>query len=235
LTQRSKQRAASAALLVCALLAIASSPAAAPPRPYHIELIANPAAPFPFLSKFGTMTLHIYPAGVRADTLWLNGFSRNGAPTVTVENPYARMYTVVPMSEITNVMRKMAKDDSQSPARPSIAPPVSGRVNGIAARRYRLMYGPEAWIDVWTTSVIPENPQLRRIVTAFVRGVSPPTAESIQSIPGTPIYVELNFHHYKKLPLVRLKRFSSSNVGQENALNIGTLYFKAPLLDQIWK
>jgi len=209
--------------------------ASAQPRPYHIELIANPAAPFPFLSKFGTMTLHIYPAGVRADTLWLNGFSRNGTPTVTVENPYGRMYTVIPMSEITNVIRKMADDDVPSPIPPAIAPPISGRVNGITARRYRLIYGPEAWIDVWTTEVIPENPQLRTIVTAFVRGVSPATAESIKSIPGTPIYVELNFRRYKKLPLVRLKRFSLSNVGQENALKVGMLYFKAPLLDQIWK
>jgi len=208
--------------------------ATAPPTPYHIELVANPAAPFPFLSKFGTMTLHIYPAGVRADTLWLNGFSRNGTPTVTVENPYGRMYTVMPVSEITSIMRKMANEDVQSSA-PSIAPPVSGSVRGIAARRYRLLYGPEAWIDVWTTQVIPENPQLRTIITAFIRGVSPPTAESIQSIPGTPIYVELNFRRYKKLALVRLKRFSLSNVGQENALKVGTLYFKAPLLDQIWK
>src|SRR5712691_10354465 len=208
--------------------------ATAQPKPYHIELVANPAAPFPFLSKFGTMTLHIYPAGVRADTLWLNGFSRNGTPTVTVENPYGRMYTVMPVSEITSIMRKMANEDVQSSA-PSIAPPVSGSVRGIAARRYRLLYGPEAWIDVWTTQVIPENPQLRTIITAFIRGVSPPTAESIQSIPGTPIYVELNFRRYKKLALVRLKRFSLSNVGQENALKVGTLYFKAPLLDQIWK
>jgi hypothetical protein len=208
--------------------------ATAPPKPYHIELVANPAAPFPFLGKFGTMTLHIYPAGVRADTLWLNGFSRIGTPTVTVENPYGRMYTVMPMSEITNVMRTMAREDVKA-VPPSIAPPISGHVRGIAARRYRLLYGPEAWIDVWTTEVIPENSQLRTIITAFVRGVSPSTAESIKSIPGTPIYVELNFRRYKKLPLVRLKSFSLSNVGQENALKVGTLYFKVPLLDQIWK
>jgi hypothetical protein len=208
--------------------------ATAQPKAYHIELVANPAAPFPFLGKFGTMTLHIYPAGVRADTLWLNGFSRIGTPTVTVENPYGRMYTVMPMSEITNVMRTMTREDVKA-VPPSIAPPISGHVRGIAARRYRLLYGPEAWIDVWTTEVIPENSQLRTIITAFVRGVSPSTAESIKSIPGTPIYVELNFRRYKKLPLVRLKSFSLSNVGQENALKVGTLYFKVPLLDQIWK
>src|SRR5437867_12755827 len=88
--------------------------ATAQPRPYHIELIANPGAPFPFLSRFGTINLHIYPAGVRADTFWLNGFSRNGAPTVTVENPYGRMYTVGPRSGVTNIMRKMREEDRQS-------------------------------------------------------------------------------------------------------------------------
>ena len=53
--------------------------------------------------------------------------------------------------------------------------------------------------------------------------------------PGTPLYVELNFRRYKKLPLIRLKSFQLDNVGQEDALKIGNLYFKAPLLESIWK
>ena len=205
------------------------------PQPYHLELQTNPAAPFPFLSKFGTVTLHVYNAGVRADSMWLNAFSRNGTPTVTVENPYGRMYTDMPVSEITNIVRKMARDEMEADAPPPVAPPVSGKVRGIAARRYRMLYGPEAWIDVWTTRAIPENPQLRAIIDALVRGISPPTAETMRTIPGTPIYVELNFSHYKKLPLVWLKRLSLNNVGQENALKVGKLYFKAPLIDSIWK
>ncbi len=215
-------------------LALAILFATAAPLPYHIELEANPAAPFPFLSKFGTVTLHVYNAGVRADSLWLNAFSRNGTPTVTVENPYGRMYTDLPVSEITKILQKMSKDEVQA-APPPIAPPTSGKVRGVAARRYRLLYGPEAWIDIWTTEVVPENPQLRTIVNAFVQGISPATAESVRLIPGTPIYVELNFRRFKKLPLLRLKNLSLSNVGQEKALKVGTLYFKAPLLDSIWK
>src|SRR5216684_1765668 len=74
---------------------VAATAHAAPPRPYHLQLEANPA-PFPFLDRFGTVTLHVYPHGVRANTFWLNGFSRNGSETVTVMNPVARMYTKVP-------------------------------------------------------------------------------------------------------------------------------------------
>jgi hypothetical protein len=50
-----------------------------------------------------------------------------------------------------------------------------------------------------------------------------------------PIYVELNFRRYKKLPLVRLKNLAWTDSGQDDALKVGTLYFKAPLLDSIWK
>jgi hypothetical protein len=208
---------------------------AAPPKPYHIELVANTAAPFPFLSKFGTITIHVYPAGVRANSVWLNGFSRLGTPTMTIENPLGRMYTMMPLGEITNLIQKTANDDALAAAPHILQPPVSGKVRGIAARRYRLLYGPDAWIDVWTTNVIPENPQLRSIVNAFVGGISPPTAEAWKAIPGTPLYVELNFSHYKKLPLIRLKSFAMNNVGQEAALEVGRFYFKAPMLDSILK
>jgi len=73
-------------LAVLALLALPALAAPAP-RPYHLTLEATPAAAFPFLSKFGTVTLHLYSGGVRAETFWLNGFSRNESPNITVENP----------------------------------------------------------------------------------------------------------------------------------------------------
>src|SRR5260370_14581952 len=175
--------------LILALLFLSTTAIAAPPRPYHIELEANTAAPFPFLSKFGTITVHVYPAGVRADSIWLSGFSRLGTTTVTIENPYGRMYTTMPVSEITTLIQKTAKDGTLATSPPPIAPPVSGKVRGIAARRYRLLYGPQAGINVWTTTVIPDNAQLRSVVNAFVRGISPATAESWKAIPGTPLYL----------------------------------------------
>ncbi|MEA2237963.1 MAG: hypothetical protein QOC81_2687 [Thermoanaerobaculia bacterium] len=207
---------------------------AAPPKPYHLELEANPASPFPFLGKFGTVTLHVYPAGVRAETFWLNGFTRNGTSAVTVENPLGRMYTEVPLAQISATLRKLSTSGVEK-AEPASITQTTGVVKGIPARRYRLRYGPEAWIDVWTTDTIPENEQLRSVINEFVRGISPATEAAIGSIRGTPLYVELNFRRYKKVPLVRLKNITWNADGEDDALKTGTFYFKAPLLDSIWK
>ena len=213
------------------LLFLFALPAAA----YHLTLEANPAAPFPFLGKFGTVTLHVYGGGVRAETIWLNGFSRNGANAITVENPYGRMYTDVPIADIGAVLHKLGRADVENVPEPQRAPEVAGKVGNVEARRYRLVYGPEAWIDIWTTRAIPENPQLRAIVNEFVRGIAPGAAASMRTIPGTPLYVELNFRRYKKLSLLRLKSLSPGNDGEEEALRVGALYFRAPLLDALWK
>jgi hypothetical protein len=220
--------------LLLALFLATSAHAAT--KPYHLELEANAAAPFPFLSKFGTITLHVYPGGVRADTLWLNGFSRTGAPAVTVENPFARMYTDVPVAQISTTIQKMSSGlGLASVGAPSQGPQLVGTVRGIAARRYRLMYGPQAWIDIWTTDAIPPNAQFHALVEQFVAGVSPAAAPVFRTIPGMPIYVELNFRRYQKLPLLRLENLAWDNAGEEDALKTGMLYFKAPLLDAIWK
>jgi hypothetical protein len=213
---------------------LAASLHAAPPPAYHLELEANPATAFPFLGKFGTVTLHVYPNGVRAETFWLNGFSRNGTNAVTVENPLGRMYTDVPVTQISATLHKIATSGMEAAA-PDATQIIAGSVKGMPAHRYRLVYGPEAWIDVWTTDNIPENPQLRAIVNEFVRGISPATAKSMNAIHGTPLYVELNFRRYKKIALVKMKNITWSSDGQDDALKTGTLYFKAPLLDSIWK
>ena len=218
---RSRKGGLTAALLLCALPLCAA-------QPYHIELEANPAAPFPFLGKFGTVTLHVYPGGIRAETFLLNGFSRNGASAITVENPYTRMYTLEPIASIVPALRTLGSIDAAASVVPSRGPELGGKVGNVDARRYRLVYGPAAWIDIWTTTAIPENAQLRAIVNEFVRGLAPGTASAMRTIPGTPLYVELNFRRYRKLVLLRLKRFAPNSDGEEEALKVGRLYFKAP-------
>ena len=218
-------------------LTIALFALALPLHAYHLELEARPAAPFPFLARFGTVTLHVYPHGVRADTFWLNGFSRNGSETVTVMNPVARMYTEVPIVEFPAVMARLtgAKGGQVQGESPVLSAPTAGRVRGFAASRYRLTYAPSAWIDIWTTQIVPENPQLKRVVYEFASNVAPATAALMRTIPGNPLYVELNFSHYHHLPLVRLKSLTMDNRGEAAALEVGALYFKAPLIDAIWK
>jgi hypothetical protein len=206
-------------------------------KPYHLQLECNSAAPFPYLGKFGTVTLHVYSHGVRANSVWLNGFSRNGSPNVTVMNPLARMYAEVPISEFPAFIAQITDSESElvEGNAPIISAPTEGKVRGISARRYRLLYGPTAWIDIWTTQVIPENPQLKRMVDEFVRGVAPATADLMRKIPGNPLYVELNFSHYPKLPVVWLKSLTMDNRGEADALAVGAFYFKAPFIDAILK
>lgn len=225
------------ALLAVTLTLVLPSFAAAPARPYHLELEANPAAPFPYLGKFGAVDLHVYAGGVYADGPWLNGFSRNGAPSVTVVNPLGRMYVDMPVVEIAPTLRKLAGSDAgnERAAVPFLEQPMKGAVRGLDATRYRLNYGPEAWIDIWTTNAVPANPQLQTIVNEFVRGISPGSAAAAKKIPGMPIYVELNFRRFKKVPILTFKKLSFDNEGEADALSIGSLYMKAPMLDAIWK
>src|ERR1051326_2104181 len=45
---------------------------------------------------------------------------------------------------------------------------------------------------------------------------------------GTPLYGELNFRRYQKLPLLRLKSFAPNDDGEAEALRVGKLYYSAP-------
>ena len=214
-------------------LALVALPLAAA-APYHLTLEASPAAPFPFLSKFGKVTLHVYSGGVRAETFWLNGFSRTGAPDITVENPYGRMYTEVPVASIAGIVGKLAGSELRNVV-PQLATPTAGRVGELQATRYRLVYGPAAYIDIWSTHAFPENTQLRTIVQQFVGGISPGTATLAKTIPGTPIYVEMNFRRFQKLPLLRVKSIAYNNEGEADALKVSSFLLHASVLDSLWK
>lgn len=216
-------------LFVLALPALAA-------QPYHLELEASPAAVFPYLGKFGTVELHVYQGGVRAETFWLDGFSRNGDAAVTVMNPLARMYVDVPVEDIAPTLLKIAGAAGalERSLAPVIERPVRGTVGPIAATRYRLTYGPSGWIDIWTTTAIAENAQLRTLVDEFVRGISPGTARVSRSIRGTPIYVELNFRRFRKVPLLRLKKLTLAADDEKDALTLGSFYIRHKLLELLF-
>ncbi|HET7434523.1 MAG TPA: hypothetical protein VFN10_07410 [Thermoanaerobaculia bacterium] len=228
-----------AAVLVLAAVPLAAKTPSAPPavtKPYHLELEATPAAVFPYLSKFGKIDLHVYNGGVRAETLWLNSFSRNGAPAVTVANPLGRMYVEMPIRDIAPTLTKLAGEGAiERKTTTKLAGTLQGTVKGVTATRYRLSYGPSAYIDYWTTSTVAPNPQLQTIVDQLLRGISPGTAEIARKIPGTPLYVELNFRRFKKVPLLRLKRLTFAKDDEDDALTLGPIYVRASLLEAIWK
>ncbi|MFP5247186.1 MAG: hypothetical protein ACLGH0_10870, partial [Thermoanaerobaculia bacterium] len=110
-------------------LALSAPALAAPAKPYHLELELTPEAAFPYLGKFGTVDLHVYAGGVRGEALWLHGFSRNGAPSVTVANPLARMYVDVATAEIEPILAKLAGDEAgqERLAKPAVGPKMSGK------------------------------------------------------------------------------------------------------------
>ena len=230
-----KGRPIAAALFLFVLAAAAGGATRPAPKRYHLELEAYPAAPFPYFSKFGTIDLHVYSGGVSAESFWLSGFSRNGTKTITIMNPVARMYTDMPLTEITSMVSKASSNDPLAATPPPVEGPITGKVGSLRASRYRLMYGPSAWIDIWTTTEVPESAQLRAIVDSLVRGISPPTASVTRGIPGTPVYVELNFHRFKKTPFLKLKKLTWNNAGETDALKVGSYYMKAPLIDAIWR
>ena len=222
-----RRAAVAAALFVCLPLAA---------QPYHVELEANPAAAFPYLSMFGKVDIHVYQSGVRTDALWLNAFSKNGASAVTVANPLGRTYAEIPVGEIAPLLAKLAGAAGaieRNAATPIRKPPVAGTVAGIKATRHRLMYGPEAWIDYWTTDVVPENPQLREIVDQLVAGISPPTVAPTRQVTGMPVYIELNFRRFRKVPLLQLKKLTFAADDEEDALELGPFYVRTGAFEKV--
>jgi hypothetical protein len=221
--------------LFSAILLASNLTAAPAPRPYHLELAATPAGAFPWLGRFGDVDLHVYPEGVRAEALWLHAFSRVGAKDITVANPLARMYVEIGVGEVAGLLQNLAGGASQieKNAHPKLGPTMKGAVKGIAATRYRLLYGPKAWVDVWTTDAIPQNRQMQLLVKNIVSGISPGTAEVASKLPGTPIYVELNFRRFQKVPLVRLEKLTYSSEGQSDALTLGRLYVRAGVFEKL--
>lgn len=208
---------------------------ALPARPYHLELEAQPGAVFPLFAKFGTIDLHVYDGGVRADTMWLDAFSRNGSDSITVMNPLVRLYGDLPITGISSIIENLGRiGDVERSAVATLASKSAGRVGNLPAVRHRLVYG-EAYIDYWTTSAVPENPQLRRIVNELLAAVSPGTAATAKAIKGTPVYVELNFRRFRKVALLRLKRLTPGRGDEAAGLSVGAYYLKAPLVDALWK
>lgn len=202
---------------------------------YHLELEATPEAAFPWLSRFGKVDIHVYQAGVRGEALWLNAFSRNGEKAITVANPLGRMYVDVAIAEIAPILMKLAGSDRLAATGTiTMAPALKGTVSGIPATRYRIMFGPQAWIDYWTTDAVPPNEQFRTIVNNVVRGISPGTAAMASKVPGTPVYVELNFRRFKKTPIVRLKKLSYTADDEDDALTLGPVYVRASVLEKLF-
>jgi hypothetical protein len=203
---------------------------------YRLELEANPAAPFPFLSKFGAVEIAVYPGGVAAKAPLLRAFSRTGDGHVTVMSPLSRLYADVALSKVRAMMLTLARAEGE--VMPGlgefpVSAPAKGKVGGLEALRYRIELGPESSMDVWTTTAIPNNAQYRKLALEFAATISKPAAAMVSRFAGMPIYVELNTIHYKKVALLKVKGFKGTSAGEDDDLTVGRLYVKAPGADAI--
>ncbi|MFN2240627.1 MAG: hypothetical protein ABR524_14680, partial [Thermoanaerobaculia bacterium] len=104
-------------ILLLVLLLLPATLLAAPDA-YRLDLELNPAAPFPFLSKFGTVEISVHPGGVSGKALVLRGFSRNGSSSVTVMNPLARLFVDLPLETIRK--RILSLSGSQGEVMPNL-------------------------------------------------------------------------------------------------------------------
>ncbi|MCA1733126.1 MAG: hypothetical protein LC732_05930 [Acidobacteria bacterium] len=217
-------------ILLLVLLLLPATLLAAPDA-YRLDLELNPAAPFPFLSKFGTVEISVHPGGVSGKALVLRGFSRNGSSSVTVMNPLARLFVELPLETIRK--RILSLSGSQEEVMPKlrefpVSGPLPGKVRGLDARRYRVHLGPESHLDVWTVVSIPPNPQYLRLARLFAGTISANAESLAAKFEGMPVYVEMNTTKYKKLPLLRVKQFTPADEGGADALKVGRVYAKAP-------
>jgi hypothetical protein len=69
----------------------------------------------------------------------------------------------------------------------------------------------------------------------MVEGIAPGTAAVAKDIKGMPLFVELNFRRYKKMPIVYVKKFAWDAEDEEDALTRGPIYIRASVLEAIWK
>lgn len=196
-------------------------------RPFHLQLESSTAVTFPLLRRFGTITTDIYPAGFRSTSIWLRAFSRNGSRTVTVENSVTRTYVVMPMSDAGDIVRVLGGHPIEARP-PTSVRATPGFVGRLSATRFRLMYAPNEFIDVWTTSVIGPAPAFRAFVDGLIRALSPTSAAVLRSIPGTPLYVELNIGRYRRFPMLRTRSIVFNHGGEQEALRISPFMFPAP-------
>ncbi len=196
-------------------------------RRSHLQLQSNVAATFPLMKRFGAITVDVYPHGFRASSIWLRAFAVNERKTITIENPISRMYDEMPMSEVGNMVR-MVGGHPMNVGPPQQVVIAEGKVRGLPSHRYRLVYGANDFIDVWTTAALGPAPAFRAFIDAFVRAIAPASAAVLRKVPDTPIYVEVNMGQYRKLAIVSPRSIGYNVSGEAEALRVSPWMFRAP-------
>ncbi|MGH9456704.1 MAG: hypothetical protein ACRD2J_03580 [Thermoanaerobaculia bacterium] len=198
---------------------------------YRLDLELNPAAPFPFLERFGSIDISVFSDGVSGKALVLRGFSRNGSDEITVMHRLARVYLDIPIPRLQSILLALSGSDTEvMPGLGSlpVSKPVRGRVGGLEALRYRIQLGPESSMDVWTTTAIEPNPHYLRLAREFAATISQSAGDLARQLQGMPVYIEMNTTHHRKVTLLRVKGFAKDAEGASDELRVGSVYVQAP-------
>lgn len=209
----------------------------APRQSYGLQLEARPTAVFPFLNRLGTVDIAVYPQGVRADSLWLDGYLKAGSKTVRIENPSLRIYSDASLSSLRQLFRSLApeKETATLGELPVTDTGRKGTIKDLPVRCYRITLGKKAWIDVWTTEALKESQPYTDLQNQVLAAVSPDLARAGARIPGTPLHVILNTRDHPETTLLATKQIFRSSAGHEEALQTGRFFLKAPSIDRLMK
>ncbi len=227
-------------ILLLGLLSASSGSADSPPAPrsnYALHLEARPTAVFPFLEKLGNIQIAVYPQGVRADSLWLDGYLKAGSKSVRIENPSLRIYSDANLASLRQLFRSLApeKETAELGELPVTDTGRRGTIKDLPVKCYRITLGKKAWIDVWTTAALKESQPYRDLRTEVLSAISPDLARAGARIPGTPLHVALKTDDRPETTLLATKRFYKSSAGHEDALQTGRFFLKAPSIDRLMK
>jgi hypothetical protein len=200
---------------------------------FHLQLESNAASAFPLMKRFGTISIEVYPHGFRATTIWLRGFAINGQNTITIENPVSRTWSRKPMSALGDLVR-FVHPKPVSVGAPRSVQTSTGKVGKLASRRYRVVYGENDYVDVWTSNAIGPSPALRAAIDEIVAAVAPASRSVLQKIPDTPVFVEMNIGPYRKVAILTTRGVAFNATGESEALRVSPWMFQAPF-DTIFK
>jgi hypothetical protein len=209
-----------------------------PHADYTLELVLTPVGDSKVIGRLGSVDVTVYPQGIHADSMWLDGISRQGSPNIVMFNPTTRLYSSVPLSGFRSVVLKISGSSEElmpKLRRFPIEAPVRARVGDIPSSRYRIRLGPESWIDVWTTTIIPENPQLRRLSEELLSAISNEVSYLAREIPGVPLAIQFNTQNYPGKTVLRTKALRRSSAGHEQSLALGSFYVRTPLAERLWR
>ncbi|MBW3565227.1 MAG: hypothetical protein KY459_10920 [Acidobacteria bacterium] len=207
-------------------------------RDYALELDIRPIGDSQILDKLGKARLTVFPQGVHFDSAWLDGYSKRGSKNVILIKPIARLYALMPLDGFRHVVRGMANESGElipNLQKLTVERPVAGRINRLPAERHRIRLSEKAWIDVWISTTIPENSQLRVLQREILGAISNQAAPLADQIRGVPLFIQMNSPDHPNETILAVRALRRSSAGSGKMLQVGPFYLRASAAERLWR